>query len=545
MVDLDACTGPGRALKRSARLSDISKNREESARDAAKMRRKRGVYRKSCTAPGCARTAPGCARTAPGCARNATFGFEGSAGLRRRERCGIHKVSGMVDLATLAESAKLAEAGRAQTSLRTRTQTHDTGGSGRGSSGETTEGDEDWEDDDGDSDSDYEDTAWAKRCQNLPKRCPSKRKRAVWSEGEEEEEEEEEEEDSVGIKRSTRTGGLDAATRDGQPLARKKPRGGAGGGTAVLAGQSGGDGGSGVPGGGGVGVDGDSPGVDVDGVGFDFAPMSKGGDDWWPAVDGVGGVESGGGGGEAGAGWQVRVGVSDEAYSEVYEYSPELWCHQDTSPTVEARTRGKACPRVAMVAVKHELGGEAAVKQEATETITCGQQPSASFDQSTRWSSHAGVGDVAGAVDVKPDLIEAKGIAWTEGWREAEGGHVAAGAGAGVDERPRWKWMRQAEAKEQVTGGSGEEKRCCYQGCRNAPRIGVYKLEGVNMELTWSSARSTRCRGCRRQCEGPRQEGVHFHQEGSLRHLTSSKSGVNGAQGGRRSRELALACFDP
>lgn len=121
MVDLDTYTGPSRILKRSARLSYLSKGRKEPARAPTKKRRERGGCSKNCTAPGFP--------------LNATFGREGSAGLRGRECCGVYKLPGMVDLAALAESAKLADTGRTRSSLGAKTQTRGTGGSDAGGSG--------------------------------------------------------------------------------------------------------------------------------------------------------------------------------------------------------------------------------------------------------------------------------------------------------------------------------------------------------------------------------------------------------------------------
>lgn len=75
-----------------------------------------------------------------------------------------------------------------------------------------------------------------------------------------------------------------------------------------------------------------------------------------------------------------------------------------------------------MVAVKDELGGgAAAVKQEVPEATLGGQQLTAA-DQGVLGPSHAGEGNnVAGAVDVKPELTEKK--AWlAKDWSLQAGG---------------------------------------------------------------------------------------------------------------------------
>ena len=334
MVNLDTYTGPGSVLKRAARAAN------------KRPRRVSGGYSKSCTAEGCT--------------ENATFGYEQSAGLRRRECCERHKLPGMVDLAAAAESAGAAEASKRQSSSVEKRQTRARSGGGGGSvngwsigsSDESTEGDGHSEEE-GDNDSDYEEKGWeeeagedeeeaagpqrrsGERCktsgcdkaptfgfrggacvscpehhrggmlnlhfcyQNLPKRrYPSKRKRA---EQEEEEEEEEEEEVDVGIEQSTEYSPPEAAARDGQPHMRnkKKPRGTAVDGAAVTAGPGGGDGDGGSGGSGAAAAV--RAGVAGDSSEADIA--SVGGGAGSPNHQGVGWlVGDGGGGGDWGGG---------------------------------------------------------------------------------------------------------------------------------------------------------------------------------------------------------------------------------------------------
>lgn len=109
--------------------------------------------------------------------------------------------------------------------------------------------------------------------------------------------------------------------------------------------------------------------------------------------------------------------------------------------------------RVAMVAVKHELGGATAVRQEAPKALRGGQQQLIGSDQNVLGAGHADAGNVAGAVHVKLDLIEGKAKPWTKDWPGAEGVDERAGAGGGRG------GYRAALEVDEAGGGGGIRQR--------------------------------------------------------------------------------------
>lgn len=90
-----------------------------------------------------------------------------------------------------------------------------------------------------------------------------------------------------------------------------------------------------------------------------------------------------------------------------------------------------------MVKVKHELTGAPAVKTEVTEAVGNGGQQLHSADhKSYRGLGDAGGGSVAGAVNVKREVIE---------------GNISTKGGA-AGEEPSWKWIAPAEVEKQLHG---------------------------------------------------------------------------------------------